>query len=180
MRRAGTKKPLEAYDLSDGRARWNARRAGYDVPLRHIEAKGFWEQVHKTESCWLWTGSIGRGGYGRFRKQREGLDKLAHRWCWIDQYGAIPDGLYVCHKCDIPLCVRPDHLFLGTHADNMLDKCRKGRARGNTSKRGWRLVLSTSDLEAMRELSGTISIRAIGRQFGVSYSAARAVLGLNA
>ena len=66
-------------------------------------------------------------GYGRFRV---GKRKLAsHRVAWAIRYGQIPDGMFVCHKCDNPSCCNPDHLFLGTHEDNMADMSRKGRTR---------------------------------------------------
>ena len=91
----------------------------------------FWAHVHRgsgTDSgaCWLWTGSRNPKGYGHFGLG--GQCTQAHRAAWILTNGAIPDGLCVLHKCDNPPCVRPDHLFLGTNADNMADMVSKGRA----------------------------------------------------
>lgn len=85
----------------------------------------FWSKVNKTETCWLWTSAVIRR-YGIFsvgsRKVR------AHRYVWEITNGPIPEGLFVCHTCDTPLCVRPDHLFLGTAADNAKDAVSKGRS----------------------------------------------------
>lgn len=81
--------------------------------------------------CWLWTSSIDTSGYGHLRYGGR-VDK-AHRVSWMASYGAIPEGMFVCHKCDVRSCVNPDHLFLGTTTDNMRDMMRKGRglkARG--------------------------------------------------
>jgi hypothetical protein len=76
--------------------------------------------------CWLWTASLIGGGYGRISVRRRTV--LAHRLAWEEANGrSIPDGLFVCHRCDVPRCVRPDHLFLGTQQDNHDDKWRKGR-----------------------------------------------------
>lgn len=80
--------------------------------------------------CWLWTGPLNWNGYGRVtvgpRKRVR-----AHRFSYEVHKGPIPDGLQVLHKCDVPCCVNPEHLLLGTFADNMNDKMRKGRqARG--------------------------------------------------
>jgi len=85
----------------------------------------FWPKVNKTEGCWEWTACI-RNGYGAFGvKKNEVLN--AHRYSWILSYGEIPEGLLVCHHCDNRICVRPDHLFLGTHYDNTHDGIVKGR-----------------------------------------------------
>lgn len=85
----------------------------------------FWEKVNKTETCWLWTGGCSKKGYGSIWNS-EG-EKQTHRLSWVIHYGAIPDDMKVLHKCDNPPCVNPDHLFLGSYADNNRDRDEKGR-----------------------------------------------------
>lgn len=85
----------------------------------------FWSKVRKGDGCWEWTAWINSNGYGEFTKDHKNLK--ASRVSWILTYGPIPDGLFVCHHCDNPPCVRPDHLFLGTPLDNMRDMIAKGR-----------------------------------------------------
>lgn len=75
--------------------------------------------------CWIWTGGKMKSGRGRISVA--GKRQLAYRVVWLVNFGEVPDGLHVLHKCDNPSCVRPDHLFLGTHADNMRDMWNKGR-----------------------------------------------------
>lgn len=79
--------------------------------------------------CWLWTAATDECGYGRFLFR--GRNTHAHRVSWILNFGEIPTGIQVCHKCDIPPCVNPDHLFLGTARDNRHDSIAKGRAFGS-------------------------------------------------
>lgn len=83
--------------------------------------------------CLLWTGGAAPGGYGAFpiRKRLPGdpVGGRAHRVAWEMAHGPIPDGLFVCHRCDTPACVNVDHLFLGTPLDNMRDCIAKGRKR---------------------------------------------------
>jgi hypothetical protein len=76
------------------------------------------------DGCWLWTASTYRNGYGVFRYDNE---HYAHRVLYKLMVGPIPSGASVLHHCDTPSCVRPDHLFLGTQADNIADMDSKGR-----------------------------------------------------
>jgi hypothetical protein len=79
--------------------------------------------------CLLWEGAVARYGYGHIR--RGGRYLSLHRVVWEETHGAIPDGLHVLHRCDVPACVNVDHLFLGTHTDNMRDIVSKGRHTSN-------------------------------------------------
>jgi len=87
--------------------------------------KRVWTKVKKTESCWEWTASKNVHGYGIIKK--DGRMHLAHRVLFELTGGKIPNGMQVLHHCDNPACVNPDHLFLGTHGDNMRDMFKKGR-----------------------------------------------------
>lgn len=95
--------------------------------------KLFAERCDRPEKgCWLWTGTINKDGYGQINIRAWKRNILAHRLAFlICKRVDVPDHLLVCHHCDNNWCVNPDHLFLGTHLDNMLDKCVKGRHRGN-------------------------------------------------
>jgi hypothetical protein len=88
--------------------------------------------IHPGTRCWIWTGSRRMSGYGELRiRRRYKNPMLATRLSWELHYGTIPHGLCVLHECDNPACINPEHLFLGTVADNNHDKTRKGRqARG--------------------------------------------------
>lgn len=134
----------------------------------------FWAKVKKTNSCWEWQGllSLGYGHFFATSKKR----KLAHRHAWELTNGPIPDGLCCLHKCDNRRCVNPDHIFIGTKGDNNRDMFAKGRnvvTRGNDRK------TAKLNPEKVREIRKQIdagrSNAAIGRDFGVGYSAIRAI-----
>jgi hypothetical protein len=151
----------------------------------------FWRHVNKTPACWLWTGARtggqigGSGGrYGSFIV-RVGPHKgrYAHRFSWRLHRGAIPEGLVICHTCDNPLCVNPEHMFLGTMAENNADMRAKGRqARGERhgmrkhphrrarGERQGNARLTEADVHAIRQLyaTGGITQKVLGQQFGVS------------
>lgn len=97
-----------------------AMRRSFEANLMPIPESG----------CWMWLGSTDDKGYGRYRTRvKTSLPKLTHRLSWVFNFGEIPDGMKVCHKCDVRCCVNPNHLFLGTQKDNLRDMVRKGRGR---------------------------------------------------
>jgi len=90
-------------------------------------AERFWSFVLKTETCWLWQSYRNDQGYGQYRIKDSGRKIYAHRLAYELTYGLILPGLFCCHHCDTPHCVRPGHLFLGTQRDNMRDMMNKQR-----------------------------------------------------
>ncbi len=88
-------------------------------------AERFWAKVNKTSHCWLWTSAV-QSGYGVFWLG-DGKSVKAHRFSYVLHFGEIPTGMMVCHRCDTPTCIKPDHLFIGTAADNMADRDSKHR-----------------------------------------------------
>lgn len=176
------------------------RREFTRTPL--VEAR-FWAKVDRSggpDACWLWTAFRSPNGYGQITI--ENWPRKAHRVAWILTHGPITDGLDVCHRCDVRACVRPDHLFLGTQADNNADMRAKGRqARGaqvvpKNPARGDRNGLrihpeailrgeahgSTKLTEALvvelrrRHAAGGVTIRSIGRELGIGKSNAEAII----
>jgi hypothetical protein len=134
----------------------------------------FWAKVDKTQDCWLWIGAQmqlrnGYGNYGIFLLTLEPIRKvLAHRAIWELTYEPIPEGLFVCHSCDNPPCVRPSHLFLGTAADNNSDAIQKGR--WSCGEQAGKAKLTEGQVLEIRDLSSSLSNRAIAKQFGIGHS----------
>lgn len=142
-------------------------------PRGTIEER-FWRYVQKTDRCWLWIGAEQGDGYGRLWNPGPGPRLLgAHRLSWELHRGPIPDGLWVLHRCDNPLCVNPDHLFLGTNADNVKDMIAKGRhlagARHPNSK------LTDDQARAILANVGHLTIRELAAGYGVSMSTVAAI-----
>jgi len=114
--------------------------------------------------CWEWVGAT-ISGYGHFGLN--GRYARTHRYSWELHYGSIPAGIGVLHQCDNPLCVRPDHLFLGTQSDNMRDM--HAKRRGNNRLRNGKAGLTENDvISILDELCDGRSQRTVSRKFGVS------------
>ncbi len=144
----------------------------------YLYAKRFDEKwtPEPNSDCWIWTGAVGENGYGRFRMSGKAL--IASRASWILFKGAIPDGLFVLHHCDTPLCVNPDHLFLGTSFDNNHDCIEKGRdnPRGGVWPNGENhpmVKLKSDQVIAIR--NDARKYRLIANDYGVSISAIKAI-----
>jgi hypothetical protein len=106
--------------------------------------------------CWLWDGSLNADGYGNVRRGK--ITHKAHRYVYEKSHGMLGDGICVCHKCDVPNCVNPDHLFAGTHTENMRDRAIKGR--NNWTKLSLAQVQAIKDDARMQKL--------VAREYGVS------------
>lgn len=123
----------------------------------------FEEKFERLEEadCWLWKGATGGRGYGAF--SLEGRSHAASRVSWMLYRGEIPEGLDACHTCDTPLCVNPNHLFLGTDKDNHDDCVKKGR--DIAGEKTYNAKLTESDVREIR--SSTATIRSVAVQKGI-------------
>jgi len=115
------------------------------------QTERFWSSVDKSrgpKECWIWNGYIGTRGYGRttFR----GKYQQAHRVAWQIDFGPIPEGKHVLHRCDNKKCVNPMHLWIGSHKDNMEDKVAKGRQSFTKGENGGNAKLSDEDVKDIR------------------------------
>lgn len=148
-------------------------RGQYVYPPKERIAKSM---IIDEYGCWNWTGSK-RNGYGRLivgsRIDGSRHSESAHRYSWIVYYGEIPEGLYVCHKCDNKACVNPNHLFLGTHQDNINDREMKGRNNHVYGEQCKQSKFTTSDVEYIR--NSKVSSRSIARFYGVNKSSVQAI-----
>lgn len=145
-------------------------KAGVAEP---IETRFMRFVAKRDNGCWEWTGSSTRG-YGRIiagsRADGTRSYMMAHRLSYLLFRGEIGE-FYVCHHCDNRRCVNPDHLFLGTHTDNVRDAMSKGLIPALKGESSGRAKLREADLGTIRSLVGEgRSFRSLARQFGVCHS----------
>jgi hypothetical protein len=122
----------------------------------------------KTDGCWLWTGAKNRFGHGSIMCDRNvhknRFQIFAHRASWEIHVGSIPEGMCVLHRCDVPACVNPEHLFLGTKQDNSDDMKQKGR-----QKKGSLLPQSKlTETDVMNIRQSPLTQKELGNMYGVS------------
>lgn len=145
--------------------------------LLTIEEKLRTRSKPSSTGCVLWFGDTKENGYGIVRVGK--LRKYAHRAAWESKFGAIPEKMCVCHKCDVRNCINPDHLFLGTLADNLADMRAKGRGMSAATHPGCCLygenhnrakLTEIQAVEILRRITAGENGAALAREFGVSVS----------
>lgn len=123
------------------------------------------QRLDKSGDCWLWTRGVDKDGYGQCQSSRVAKEisvSRSHQMAYIAWVGEIPDGYFVCHKCDNPTCCNPEHLFVGTALDNNRDMINKGRqCYPKTSKYDRDYIVSQHGIKDCMELS---------KEVGCSYS----------
>lgn len=138
----------------------------------------FWSKVQKSDGCWEWQAALGHFGYGMFQYKDKNVG--AHRFAYEATKGPIPTGKFVCHSCDNRRCVNPDHLWVGTPADNTKDRDAKGRhwTYGHRGETNTNAKLDWEKVESIRSLyvTGKYSHRDLSAMFGVSCGAVSCVL----
>lgn len=146
------------------------RREPVDTKDGGISQEYFMARVDKTDSCWLWTGSSDRKGYGKahFWDGSRRRYRLAHRVSYEMFVAPLEAGKDVCHRCDVPACVNPQHLFLGTRADNVLDCALKDRLPGAK-------LTIPEVLEIRRELAAGVGYKELARRYRVRAKAIRQI-----
>lgn len=137
--------------------------------MKESDVTRFFDKVEKTDSCWIWKASL-RNKYGSF--YYNGKTYKSNRFSFLLHYGFLPEDKLVCHTCDNPLCVRPEHLFLGTTEENISDKINKNRqAKG--SKNGSAKLTENQVKQIKIDLenySYGLKVR-LAKKYGVSKSA---------
>jgi hypothetical protein len=141
-----------------------------DIKLHGKYIELFWAKVNKSESCWLWQAATDKDGYGVYGIYGTGMSK-AHRLSYIEKHGSIPESALLCHTCDTPACVNPDHLFPGTCADNHSDRDAKSRqAKGTTN--GWQRLTAE---QIIKIRASTLPDRKLATMFQTSHSHIRRI-----
>lgn len=146
------------------------------IPVQHSRTQfcsdhcRFWHKVDKRteDECWMWLGTTPAFGHGQFRYQ--GGVIYAHRYSWEERHGPLDDGYDTCvlHKCDVPACVNPKHLFVGTRKENLADMRRKGRGHNPPLLIGEANPQTTLTEKVVREIKAAVgSPKDIAARFGI-------------
>jgi HNH endonuclease len=147
----------------------NTRRVVNSQDFSATFEQRFWAKVHKTDTCWIWTGYRSKHGYGGINcGSKHGPTVLAHVASWILHFGPIPDGMFVLHDCpveDNKVCIRPTHLWLGTRDDNMRDAVKKGQMACGEARPH---KLTWEQVDEMRLLPPPWNFRELARRYGVT------------
>lgn len=149
----------------------------YEAEILAVHEARFFSKVRKLDGgCWEWIGHRHQKGYGYF-KSAGGKVVKAHRVSYEMHNGPIPNGLVICHRCDVPYCVNPDHLFAGSVAENNADRDRKGR---HVALRGSEHNMATIDEEVVRGIRSAVASglkqATVARNFGVSKYIVNAII----
>lgn len=155
----------------------------HNGPYAKTPEQLFWSHVTpiSPNECWEWNGPRLKNGYGQMYVKVNGKWKntMTHRLSWEIHYGEIPSGKVIMHKCDNPACVNPNHLSVGTHLDNIIDKVRKGRQRHRAhigTEHGMSKLNDANVKWIYQEYAKGVTIASMARALNVSESAIRNVI----
>lgn len=144
--------------------------------LKPSDIARFYQHAAQGDNCWEWKLRLNEDGYGQMKVARKTL--LAHRISYAIHYGHCPKGLLVCHRCDNPKCVNPEHLFLGTARSNHTDAVTKGRMRWAHGEKARHAKLTVEQVQRIEEVyrAGELTQRAVADMFGVTQSRISAIV----
>lgn len=175
-------KTIENFNLQTRIGRYKARKNGFDIPLQKpgIKQPDFWTrlEIKDKKECWPWKESLNKDGYGRIRFN--GIQKMAHRIAYELHTGKNIDNFVLMHICDSPSCCNPNHMVVGTHADNQADKYKKNRqAKGE--KNGQSLLTENQVIEARKKYKPrVVTYKMLADEYGVCKDTMqKAIRGIN-
>lgn len=151
----------------------NRRFKALPACISQTQRDNLWRKVERgaPNECWLWAASTGASGYPRIWINN--IDYCATRIAYLDFYGLQPGSQMVCHSCDTPMCMNPNHFFLGSHDDNMADRQSKGRQYKGASHH--RAKFTEQQVLEVFALKGHESSTSIAKRLGVSKSSIKAI-----